>query len=1032
MGNNNPSDISTTSRKEMVCPHCWTTGLVKSKSYASQFDGSEKKEIIYASSCTNSECRNHDGGRGDPGRVPPEQVKKQYSSVPFAGKATGLLAGNIKMVGVAVAIVLFGLVLMTTGIPFGGEGGSGTAQAGNIEYENISEDDGGFTAVASKGSWTIYESESVESYLVAGEIDGKIMYLNSDGEPKNETSIFSSQDAAESAIFAWRTKHDQNPEEYSEPSKTEDTLLNQTNWNLYEHNGKYIAAAVVEGEVVYLNPKPEIVSEPYLFDTREAARAAVLAFYNQYGDETPDESPITTVERSQLRKALTDYDSDGNLTDGDGASGSDDVLFASSDNPESQNDREITGEISDSNGKPVEGATVHLYSTHRTTTTDSEGQYRFEDVPAGEHHLFVEPPDGTDLVATQNATLHMNETGTLKIKDSSSHVSAFQSGGAVANNRINIQPPTGHPIKMRGEGSRVAAPVVFKNNKNADEVKVTLKGVYTEGTARKQYQGDIYSSAPEIDGNTKPKSQKLTIQGIAATDKVTKMDWADPSGTQIPIKGNTDPGSVSVELEENYTETRKTSSGKLNGSSVQLNNNGNLSPDNVSLSLKTTQKRYGQYTDKVDLSSSDPNKTTVYQASGTETVQIESNYSYNYDNYDTYWSGDDREHHHYEFEDEVRVIIDRASGPNETIYRYHAEKDPDSYDAPYKNYNGWYYGIDDGGWSNSTVDLQSGDKVIIEAKRSSPDDWIIGNHVKLKSSVYQLKSPESVSVKGAGNGYNTKKVGSGDTVTITDSEIKTEPGMDEIQVSADNLNIEYQLNYTERAGTAGAAVSVDGRNYCRVPNGLTETTSCDIPTQGMKGNELQISSAEGSVPYTVEYTKRVVPEQATVTINGKKYQYPHDFNSEGPLGNSGQSLTIDSLQAGENDLSVSTGTVGGIQPELKTVIRHSSKPKQTNNPTIHVVSASGDVNSKQLPDSALVNGQLVKNETVTLPEDWFSEGRNVIVVQTADTSQVSVEVQSEGLQGQSVEFKPESEVPKQANIPNKRSQTQPPREKSGT
>jgi protocatechuate 3,4-dioxygenase beta subunit/uncharacterized protein YegP (UPF0339 family) len=47
----------------------------------------------------------------------------------------------------------------------------------------------------------------------------------------------------------------------------------------------------------------------------------------------------------------------------------------------------VTGKITDTNGKPVEGATVALGSS--VATTDAEGKYIFENVPAGNYTLFV-------------------------------------------------------------------------------------------------------------------------------------------------------------------------------------------------------------------------------------------------------------------------------------------------------------------------------------------------------------------------------------------------------------------------------------------------------------------------------------------------------------------------------------------------------------------------------------------------------------------------------------------------------------------
>src|SRR5690606_10800637 len=54
---------------------------------------------------------------------------------------------------------------------------------------------------------------------------------------------------------------------------------------------------------------------------------------------------------------------------------------------ETQQQRTITGQVSDENGNPLEGVTVRVNETNVATTTDANGNYELRVPPGGEMRL---------------------------------------------------------------------------------------------------------------------------------------------------------------------------------------------------------------------------------------------------------------------------------------------------------------------------------------------------------------------------------------------------------------------------------------------------------------------------------------------------------------------------------------------------------------------------------------------------------------------------------------------------------------------
>ncbi len=71
----------------------------------------------------------------------------------------------------------------------------------------------------------------------------------------------------------------------------------------------------------------------------------------------------------------------------------------------------LEGRILDEDGNPLANKIVELHSEPITTRTDTDGNYRFENVTSGEHTLFVKEEDGTEIATMPLKVTFDNTTG---------------------------------------------------------------------------------------------------------------------------------------------------------------------------------------------------------------------------------------------------------------------------------------------------------------------------------------------------------------------------------------------------------------------------------------------------------------------------------------------------------------------------------------------------------------------------------------------------------------------------------------------
>lgn len=119
---------------------------------------------------------------------------------------------------------------------------------------------------------------------------------------------------------------------------------------------------------------------------------------------------------------------------------------------------------------------------------------------------------------------------------------------------------------------------------------------------------------------------------------------------------------------------------------------------------------------------------------------------------------------------------------------------------------------------------------------------------------------------------------------------------------------------------------------------------------------------------------------------------------------------ITSLTLGENQIQVEANPVDGIQTAATATLQYDGEIQRTSKPKVVVKNANGETHSKSIPSSALTDGKLYDSYTTDLPGDWFSSGKNVVMVKTSDSTQVVAKVEGSGVKYQSRQFKISSTV----------------------
>jgi hypothetical protein len=550
-------DMSSSERSGMKCPECWTKGLVKSETYARQHSDNEKTQIINATSCPDPDCIYHDGGTTDPGRVPPEYIKKQYSPNSKIGLPSfSNFSFSTKPIAAGLIILLaFGAVI-SGAVPLM-SGNGGPVETNNTTVKQVTTP----TPTPTPASGTNNNSND------ASTADNQI----STQESVNKASI----------------------------SKLPDSV-----WSAYQTDDGYLIAAQTDsGKTIYLTAALTTNTEPYTYESRQTAINTIRS-YEEYlsGSTTAAEeftyvasSNATSQDVSQSLKYTSSSKSSGssssssssqsssssstwqcqfNCGSDDSGSNSDDSLSGNESEGE-QSNNDISGQVTDSNGDGVEGATAHLYSQHYTATTNKTGHYTFEEVPTGKHHLNIEPPVDSSWAATGNVTINVTETKISMGNDTESAKYLAPKENEIAQNKIDFTLPQAQQIQGTGSGSKIASKFDIKNPLNADDITVSVSPAYNGAESSTTAEGSSISDTLTISSTKKPTNQTLGINGLIASETKSVTKTGDST---VNIKGGMKTQQTQVQLIGRETTNTRTVTGS-GAKSIQVENKGNVESD---------------------------------------------------------------------------------------------------------------------------------------------------------------------------------------------------------------------------------------------------------------------------------------------------------------------------------------------------------------------------------------------------------------------------------------------------------------------
>lgn len=922
------------------------------------------------------------------------------------------------------------------------------------------------TPLLATSNWTLFEYNG--SYVVAGRLDGSLVYLYPNGTYSEHPYVYADLPDATWAIINWETYYDQFPDRF--PSVDPVTFeAVQYDLDAWDPNG------------VKWSPKNPSFSD-----------------YDWHWDWGDDTDSTTTRPPPSDSRDVTETNTS-----------------------ESRTAYQVQGSVADSSDEPVEGATVHLHSDPRTATTGPNGSYRFENVTPGDHVIYVEPPTNSSLAATEAVAFTMTDRGGIQVDGDPANAVYFEtSDGTVAKNSLQLLTRPRQSIRVHGTGSSMASVVRFDQPSNAKNTTVTLTGIHTATENTTQLTGHETSATVSVDGNTDVQSQRLSLHGAPTSKTVQTSGTYRGTNPEVPITGNLRPRNVQITLSANRSENRVTDSGELTldtaPTKIALRESAKASGWTSSERTTNAVGRSGTYEIQADWRMS--NSYYDHEMDGEIRLQIcsdgdcETIKTVEKDDlggYQNHWSrsasGTITASLTLESGDTIRVLTDCSCGSNsdvtvgqQIIATYQDENSgtttvavdgnlppkaasltltgtesvETSYETPrlrvdgdvwsgdtitdesvlfYAPEEGHYdvvipwrvnaytmgtWGDDIGGFAeltlvvdgqevlskdaytmageqeeylgtyNTTVHLEKGDRIkaVVKAR-----DAGIATVSKQDDGVVTRSNTGRVTVSVNNESKRTTTLAAGESQTLS---IPLDLGENRVTLTTSGGNtVKYAFEYVERNGTASPLVSVANRTVCSFSGVFAGQKTCDVPRSQLDAGApetFNITTASGPVNYTIDYQARATPEQATVTIDGTTYEYPDDFTGSGPLATEfahAVSQTISALSLGENDVQVSVDSVDDLDPSLVATLQYTGEQRQTQRPVVVVESADGTPRTKSVPDSALAsNGTLTGNYTMTLPADWFGPGDNVVRVRTADSSQVRAVVESSGLRYQNRTF----------------------------
>lgn len=213
-----------------------------------------------------------------------------------------------------------------------------------------------------------------------------------------------------------------------------------------------------------------------------------------------------------------------------------------------------------------------------------------------------------------------------------------------------------------------------------------------------------------------------------------------------------------------------------------------------------------------------------------------------------------------------------------------------------------------------------------------------------------------------------------------------------IRLTSESGAYTARIQWQEQGSAVYPATIIDGKRGCE-PEDFANNLSCPLPSESKQPGAHSINFIGGSntFDYRLNTTAKAVPNKATVSINGEDYILAPITAKKSRWE---RSQPINSLSVGENEISTTSSQIKGIKPDVTATLAYSFNVIPSRNATITVINSNGSRFNKQIPRSAIANGRLVKQVTLEMPAEWFTNGDNTVRIQSENTGVVIAELRA--------------------------------------
>lgn len=210
------------------------------------------------------------------------------------------------------------------------------------------------------------------------------------------------------------------------------------------------------------------------------------------------------------------------------------------------------------------------------------------------------------------------------------------------------------------------------------------------------------------------------------------------------------------------------------------------------------------------------------------------------------------------------------------------------------------------------------------------------------------------------------------------------------------------IKWREQGEASYPSVQINGADVCR-PTDFSNNLTCRLSdTQLQPGSHtIDFTGGKSAFNYQLSQQARAVAKTVRFSLNGDQARFPRP--TPAPESWSQQQQTR-GLTVGKNTVSLDANSINGIQPEATATLLYEYDVSRSENPQVVVTDSTGVTNTKQIPDSSVVNGRLVEPTSITLPPDWFTTGVNDISVNTDNNGAVRMKLTTEMSQNGTVDI----------------------------